>query len=414
MQAVPRIFSTAADGKSEPREFLAEYFPNLERMAACIFLKGYQWPFDAQRIQDHQSSLVDLAVHRETVQRGRRVWMDFLRNPAGRPEWGRFSLERLEPEALTYLRRTGALQERPIERLAHMNPPAVEIYAENGIDLRREPLEIAVCAQHHNGGFVVNKWWESSLPHTFVIGEMAGTHGVKRPGGAALNSGQVGALRAAQFIAHVHGPSFPSSKASILRAVAAQARELLERLSGWLKSSSGARTPAEELEELTGRMTREGAHLRNCAAIARAVGEAREQQRRIAARGLRVARPSGLPEALHAESLALTQLAFLRAIEDLILARGGGSRGSHVVLDANGIPLPDCLRDPASGEVPRRRPENEDLRRVIQVLRYRPSAQDSFEISYAPVRPIPERDVAFEPAWTAYREQRIFQETDGA
>ena len=86
-----------------------------------------------------------------------------------------------------------------------MNPPAVEIYQEHGIDLHKEPLEIAVCAQHNNGGFAVNKWWESSIPHTFVIGEMAGTHGVKRPGGSALNAGQVGGLRAAEYIVNVYG-----------------------------------------------------------------------------------------------------------------------------------------------------------------------------------------------------------------
>ena len=51
-----------------------------------------------------------------------------------------------------------------------MNPPAIAIYAENGIDLTAEPLEIAVCAQHMNGGLAVTKWWESSVERTFVIG----------------------------------------------------------------------------------------------------------------------------------------------------------------------------------------------------------------------------------------------------
>ena len=86
-----------------------------------------------------------------------------------------------------------------------MNPLAIDIYTEHGIDIRTEPLEIDVCAQHHNGGFVVDKWWQSSIPHTFVIGEMAGTHGVKRPGGSALNAGQAGGLRAAEYIANVYG-----------------------------------------------------------------------------------------------------------------------------------------------------------------------------------------------------------------
>jgi hypothetical protein len=43
----------------------------------------------------------------------------------------------------------------------------------------------------------VDKWWQSSVSGVFVIGEMAGTHGVKRPGGSALNAGQAGGLRLA-------------------------------------------------------------------------------------------------------------------------------------------------------------------------------------------------------------------------
>jgi len=211
MQAVPRIYSTDAEGGDE-REFLTEYFDDLPTMATNIFLKGYQWPFDAERITEHRSSLIDMAVHQETVVRGRRVWMDFLHNPIGQSQWGPFELESLGGEALDYLRKTGALQATPIERLEHMNLPAIEIYAEHGIDLRREPLEIALCAQHHNGGFAVNKWWESSIRRVFVIGEMAGT---QRPGGAALNAGQVGALRAAEYIANVYGPEEPDAKALI-------------------------------------------------------------------------------------------------------------------------------------------------------------------------------------------------------
>ncbi|MHC4299823.1 MAG: FAD-binding protein [Planctomycetota bacterium] len=81
MQALPRLFSTDADGKDE-KEFLTDFFPSMSKMATNIFLKGYQWPFDPQRIENLQSSLVDILVFNET-QKGRRVYMDFLRNPIG-------------------------------------------------------------------------------------------------------------------------------------------------------------------------------------------------------------------------------------------------------------------------------------------------------------------------------------------
>ena len=61
-------------------------------------------------------------------------------------------------------------------------------------------LPIALCAQHNNGGIAVDLWWQSSVKGLFAVGECAGTHGIARPGGSALNAGQVGSLRAAQYI----------------------------------------------------------------------------------------------------------------------------------------------------------------------------------------------------------------------
>jgi succinate dehydrogenase/fumarate reductase flavoprotein subunit len=408
MQVIPRIFSTAKDGKSAPREFLAEYFPTMERLATCIFLKGYQWPFDAQRIVDHQSSLVDMAVHRETVQRGRRVWMDFLQNPIAGPGMKEFSLDAVEDEARTYLRRTGATQRLPIERLAHMNQPAIDIYSEHGIDLTREPLEIAVCAQHHNGGFVVDKWWQSTLPRAFVIGEMAGTHGVKRPGGAALNSGQVGALRSAEFIANVCGSGTPAAELPV--DTAAQAAEAAQGLKRMLSGAGpDAQTPKQVLADIARRMTARAAHLRDARALPSARAEAVALYRKILQSGFRLAGPADLPRAIEARSACLTHVAFLRALEDYV-ARGGGSRGSYVVLDSQGAPMPQNLVDASAGEAPHMRHENQELRKTVQELRFAPEAEGMFDIRIVPVRPIPERDLAFEPAWSAFREKRIFGE----
>ena len=188
MQAIPRIFSTDAKGNDE-KDFLSEFFPTMSKMATDIFLKGYQWPFDPQRIESLQSSLIDILVFNET-QKGRHVFMDFLNNPVGNDSMEEFSIDALELQAREYLQKAGSLQKTPVERLSHMNTLAIEIYREHGIDLYSQSLEIAVCAQHNNGGFAVDKWWQSNISHTFIIGEMAGTHGVKRPGGSALNASQ--------------------------------------------------------------------------------------------------------------------------------------------------------------------------------------------------------------------------------
>jgi len=90
---------------------------------------------------------------RRDGRQGRRVFLDFRSDPRGDGRLTPFEPRQLGPEAYGYLERSGALMATPIARLRKMNPPAVALYRSHGIDLAREPLEIAVCAQHNNGGF---------------------------------------------------------------------------------------------------------------------------------------------------------------------------------------------------------------------------------------------------------------------
>ncbi len=82
-----------------------------------------------------------------------------------------------------------------------MNEGAYELYLDHGIDLEKDRLRIAVCAQHCNGGVEVDENWQTRVQGLYCAGEAAGTFGVYRPGGSALNSTQVGSLRAAEHIA---------------------------------------------------------------------------------------------------------------------------------------------------------------------------------------------------------------------
>ena len=201
----------------------------------------------------------------------------------GRPGAKPFRLDDLDDEARAYLEKAGATQRRPIDRLAHMNPPAIEIYAEHGIDLARQPLEIAVCAQHNNGGLAVNRWWQSTVRRTFVIGEMAGTHGVKRPGGSALNAGQVGGLRAAQYIANVYPPGAerrrpPAPPAALRRAVADLAA---------LFPETGGLNGREVIGRIQDRMTASGGHIRELANARAALRQAVALWHEVRRRGFR-------------------------------------------------------------------------------------------------------------------------------
>ena len=189
-QVLPRYLSVDQDGNE--REFLFDALG--EGSLGLIFLKGYQWPFDTRKLNG--SSKIDLLVAAE-IKKRRRVFLDFTQNPKGLENG--FSV--LPDEAHDYLARSGALFGTPIARLEKMNTGAIALYADHGIDLYRERLEIAVCAQHCNGGVAVDANWQSTVKGLYAAGEAAGTFGVYRPGGSALNSTQVGALRVAEHIA---------------------------------------------------------------------------------------------------------------------------------------------------------------------------------------------------------------------
>ena len=404
MQAVPCLFSTDADGNKE-RDFLTDAFATMRQMATAIFLKVYQWPFDARRVTDCQSSLIDLLVWQET-QNGRRVFLDFRRNPVGTATMRPFSPDELEPEARAYLAAAGAMQATPIERLVQMNPAAIEIFKEHGIDLNARPLEVAVCAQHNNGGFAVDIWWRSTVDRTFVIGEMAGTHGVTRPGGSALNAGQVGAQRAAEYIANVYPDSIADTPAesgeleSSLRAAVVRLTRLL--------NPDAALSPPQVIADIQRRMTEAAGHLRRGQAAQAALAEALALYRRIAKEGLRQTNRHDWAAAIQAEHLALAAAAYLKAIVELLRA-DGGSRGSYLVLDDQGVQVHPLVKDPATGKPLRFKPENERLRRVIQRLTYDPDQPDLFRCDMRPPRPAPAQPKAFEPAWADYRNGAIYQ-----
>jgi succinate dehydrogenase/fumarate reductase flavoprotein subunit len=402
-QVIPRYYSTDAKG-GDVREFLNPFFDSMGRLATDIFLKGYQWPFDPQKIAGAGSSLIDVLVQNEMVFRGRRVWMDFRSNPVATDGMEEFSLDALSNEARDYLERSGAVQPTPIERLAHMNQPSIDLYAQMGVDLWNEPIEIGVCSQHCNGGFAVDAWWESNVPHLFVIGELAGTHGVKRPGGSALNSGQVGGLRAAERIAHVYYED-AAPAGEFARQSASAVEAALRRIERVKRAGASALDGDQVKGEIRRRMSERAGMVRSAGGVAGALEQAREQWLAIERDGLRQGAASYL-DALQARELALAQLAFLEAIRAL-LERSGGSRGSHLVTGRGG-----SLPHPALGEEWRYLPENEALRAEILTVAYDAGA-DAFRAAVEPVRPMPGGEYWFENTWARFREGSVFC-SDGA
>jgi len=399
-QVIPRYFSTDESG-NDVQDFLNPWFDSMATLATAVFLKGYQWPFDHDKVADHGSSLIDILVQNEMIRKERRVFMDLRTNPkATNGGLEEFRLERLRPEARTYLDKSGATQGRPIERLAHMNQPSIDLYQEMGVDLWKEPLEVGVCAQHCNGGFSVDTWWESNVRRLFVVGELAGTHGVKRPGGSALNSGQVGSLRAAQRIAHVYyGHSISVEDFSRLAHGAVEG--FVSEIARVKKAHPDAMDCLEVKQTIQRRMSQYAGMVRSLSGIREALAAARREWKGMRKNGLKHQSGDFL-QALEVRELALAQLGFLEAIRAL-LERGSGSRGSHLVTDASGT-----LPHPNLGDEWRFIPENRALRKEILDIAYN-RATDGFTTRVTNPNPMSEGESWFENTWAEYRFASIFK-----
>ena len=381
MQVLPRVFSTAADGSDE-REFLMDFFTDTHDMLSKLFLKGYQWPFDVRKVAGG-SSIIDILVYLETC-KGRKVYLDYRTNPAD----GEFSYDDLLPEAHEYLTRAGACFGTPIERLAQMNQPAIDFYRDKGVDLYTQPLEIALCAQHNNGGLDIDCWWQTNVKGLFAVGEVAASHGVYRPGGTALNAGQVGSTRAAQYIAaHCRGDASAGFDAAASAALA----EMAALADACRADTGNVRALWQHAAE---EMSRCGAAIRDPAQI-RAYGKQVEAQLAGFAKTVKAGSRTELAMVYRLRDMLLSQHAYLTAMADYT-AHGGKSRGSALYTDLTGgikpfTQLPDTFTFALDeAEAP-----------LIQELWLE---NNTCRTAWRAPRPIPEDDDFFENVWRSYRE----------
>ncbi len=385
MQVLPRFVSTDEEGKDE-REFLGEFFKDPGEMNSAVFLKGYQWPFDAAKVMGG-SSLIDLLVYRETVMRGRRVFLDFTKDPGGGVDYASLS-----PEARNYLTQAGVCFGTPIERLEAMNKPAVSFYLDRGVDLRKEKLRIAVCAQHNNGGLAADADWETGVKGLFAVGEVCGSHGVTRPGGSALNAGQAGAFRAAR---RVRLRKLREGTGAVCSAEETALRKEAENFARLPHKAVGD-TPAAALwKEASARMSASGGMIRSREGLEKALKETEELLEGFSER-VKKPSPGELPLFYRLRDVLISQRIYLAAMLDY-LEKGGGSRGSALYTDPEGE-----LFDPSLPEIFRLRLDAGRHGGVIQEAALK---GNSCEISWRPVRPIPAEDYFFENRWKEYRER---------
>ena len=385
MQVLPRLVSM--DEKGNEYEFLGEHYADPYQALSMLFLKGYQWPFDVKKALDG-SSVIDLLVYRETVMRGRRVYLDFTKNPFGMEH---IEFERLDPEARAYLQNAGACFGTPIERLLKMNSPAVELYRGYGVDIAKDYLEIALSAQHNNGGVAVDLWWQSGVKGLFACGECAGTHGVTRPGGSALNAGQVGSLRAAQFVgaserAAMDGKAFEAILASAIAKNTAFCADAM-------KNPANVQEAAELAQA---RMSACGAAIRDVGAMEEALGKILDDLKHFSERfGIASADEAELLYRLR--DILTVQAATLTAMIDYAKTVGL-SRGSALYSDEKGKVAPgleEIFR--FSADV-----EGKTAEKIQEV-----SFKDhGFKTLWRARRPMPQNDDFFENVWRGYRQNQ--------
>lgn len=409
MQVIPRFVSTDADGNDE-REFLTETIGDYGRMMSLVFLKGYQWPFDIRKARDG-SSLIDLLVYQETVLRGRRVFLDFRSNPV-QPE---FDPSALAPEAYEYLDRAGVLFGTPIERLRRMNEPAYQFYLGKNpyVDLEKEMLEVDVCAQHNNGGLLVDAWWQSNVPGFFPVGEAGGAHGVYRPGGAALNSGQVGATRAARYVsaARTDDPIDESAFTQAAAPVVSDAVELVARATERAASGSPDNT-GDLLSDVQALMSEKAGPVRSAGSIDEALAQVHEW---LAGYGDLVSADGGSRRSINrtflVRDILVTAYVYLSAMKDYV-THGGRSRGSVLYTDPSGdlpqVGYGDNAEEPLDlPEIFRFALDGGGLDGEVQEAAYDADADDRAgkpAFTWRPVRPIPADDDFFENVWRDFRE----------
>ncbi len=160
----PRLYN----GRGEP--FLKNYLPPGLTEDEVIEAKQFAFPF----IFGYPAMYMDIAMHKE-IKAGRAtehggVFLDISHN---RPE----DIENTIPVSFKWL-------------------------LERGIDLRKEPTEIAPVIQCFIGGVKLDEMCETNVPGLFVCGEVAGgEHGAARPGGNLLAASQVFGYRAGRSAA---------------------------------------------------------------------------------------------------------------------------------------------------------------------------------------------------------------------
>ncbi|MDO5716009.1 MAG: FAD-binding protein [Tissierellia bacterium] len=395
-QVLPRYVSTDKNGKDE-REFLEDHYEDKSKLLEAIFLKGYQWPFDPRKL-DGNSSMIDYLIYQETQIKGRRVFLDFTKNPECADDQGKLNHNLLTPVVRQYLENSQVTGSQPFERLQEMNPLALELYKNHGIDLTKELLEIEICAQHHNGGLAGNIWWESNIKNLFPVGEANGSLGIYRPGGSALNSTQVGSYRAAEYISNTETKAMDMDRfrKKVQRTVQKKIRQIQQITLGSKEEEN-----LDQIREKAQReMSRCGAFIREDRQLKKTYTTLEKELHNLWDQAV-VSGPKKIYRVFRLYDMLLTQMACLSAMIEYGRKKGG-SRGSYLVVREDGEQKIHVHGQKVSYSL------KNDLRNQICKTTIDDNG-DGFTHHWKEIRPIPRTNPWFETGWKEYRNKEIFK-----
>jgi succinate dehydrogenase/fumarate reductase flavoprotein subunit len=221
------------------------------------------------------------------------------------------------------------------------------------------------------------------LKDFYAVGECAGTFGVYRPGGSALNSTQTGSLFAAIAIAKKK------------KAFALPSEAVLSDISDEIKILCGMTGGDTSRDDILSRRAAMGKRMSECAAFLRNEEKLREAMTQCREELLhfvedyRLQDTSDVTDALINRDVLQTQLVYFGAILDYI-ADGGKSRGSYLLLKDNGADLLSAT--PEIDTAHAAFVQNTTLGKDLSVTSF-----------FEPVRPLPESDQWFENVWNRFR-----------
>jgi hypothetical protein len=185
-----------------------------------------------------------------------------------------------------------------------------------------------------NGGVNVDIWAQSSLKSCYAIGEVSGTHGVTRPGGAALNAGQVFGTRCAEHIAFT-GAEVPASDA--IAKHESTIASIFDELSSAVDNDD--KPSVEEVRDtIQNRMSDKAGFICQKNEVLKALLDTQTLKRKLE-QGLKIKTARHATSYFQWRQTALSAEAVLNCL-NLYINSGGGSRGARALCSSEGSETP--------------------------------------------------------------------------